>query len=323
MKFIVIAGLLVFVLLMVLSFVTKKSLKPNERERVLIRAKHSPFDRNRACRDLETIVGFGPRPPGSEALAALRRYLKRELAACGVTFREHAFQADTPQGKRTMVNLVAMVEGTHSGVILLGNHYDTKYFADMDFVGANDGGSTTAWMLEMARALGRTRTGRSLWLTWFDGEEAFETWSKTDGLYGSRAFIEHLRETDELDQVEAMINVDMIGDCYLRILRDRKAAPWLEGIVWDTAQQLGYRNHFGRLALSIEDDHIPFREAGIPALELIDFSYGGSILEHRKNWHTERDTLDKVCAESLQAVADVIYHALPAIDGHLDQRRHP
>lgn len=317
-KMILAVGIVAFVLLMFLALGLRRALKPNELERVVIQQKYSPFDRERAYRDLQAILALGPRPPGSDALAEARRYIRREMAMQNISVREHSFETVTPLGPRTMVNLAAVIEGTRPGIILLGNHYDTKYFAEFRFVGANDGGSTTAWMLEMARALGPRREGRSLWMTWFDGEEALGKWSETDGIYGSRHFIDHLRETGELDQIAAMINVDMIGDAYLCVTRDPAAPAWLQDIIWDTAARLGYRNHFGRLALDIQDDHIPFRRAGIPTLEIIDFSYGGSILEHRQNWHTQNDTLDKIRPESLQAVADVLYHALPAIEGYLD-----
>lgn len=318
MIIILIMGIAAFLLLFVFAAALNRSLHPNEQERVVIRTKYSPFDGARAYQDLEWIVGIGPRPAGSEAAAALRSRLQKELAQAGLRVWEHAFDADTPLGKRRMVNLAAVVEGNKPGVILLGNHYDTKHFSDIHFVGANDGGATTAWMLETARMFGPRREGRSLWLLWFDGEESFGRWSERDGLYGSRAFVEHLRQKGQLQDIHAMINVDMIGDCYLHLLRDRNAAPWLREIVWEVAHRLGYHNHFGRGIQDIQDDDLPFRQAGVPSLLLIDFSYGGSILEHRKNWHTEQDTLDKVCKESLQAVADVLYHALPAIEAHLD-----
>ena len=320
MKVIVVVGVLAFFGLLLLSVLLKQSIKPNPRHRVVIRTKYSPFDSGRAFADLEKILGFGPRPAGSEASAEVRRYLKRELAGAGLKLREYAFEAETPVGKRQMVNLTATVRGSRPGLILLSNHYDTKLFEDFAFVGANDGGSTTAWMLEMARMYGPEREGRSVQLAWFDGEESFGPWSAVDGLYGSRAFVEGLREAGTLDTIDAMINVDMIGDCYLHIFRDKQATPWLEDVVWEKARNLGYGAHFSGFARGIEDDHVPFRQAGIPCLELIDFSYGGSVVEHRKNWHTANDTVDKVCAESLQAVADVLYHAVPAIERHLDSQ---
>lgn len=287
-------------------------------ERVIIRQKHSPFQSKRAYKDLETILSYGPRTVASEAAATTRQYLRQELEAVGIEYHEYPFTAETPLGKKKMVNVVAKIPGTRPGVILLGNHYDTKYFSNGKFIGANDGGATTAWMLECARSLGPTRTGRSLWLVWFDGEESFKAWSATDGIYGSRHFVEQLKIDQTLDKIETMINVDMIGDCYLRILRDRDAPKWLGDIIWEIAARLNYKNHFSTFSQSVQDDHIPFREAQIPTLELIDFSYGGAKRDHTKNWHTPNDTIERVCPESLQAIADVIYHALPMIEDHLN-----
>ena len=323
LKVIPVVGVLALLMLWLMSVALKRNLKPNEAQRPSVARPQSPFDAQRAWNDLETIVGFGPRPAGSEAAEQTREYLRRHLRAAGLRVREQSFEAETPLGTREMVNLVGIVEGTRRGAIVLGNHYDTKHFEDFAFVGANDGGSTTAWMLEMARVLGARRDGRSIWLAWFDGEESFGKWSETDGLYGSRAFVAHLTETDELAHVAAMINVDMIGDCYLGVHRDRQAPAWLASIVWDTAERLGYDKHFLRQARTIEDDHLPFRRAGVPTLELIDFSYGGSLVEHGKLWHTAEDTLDHVCRESLQVVGDVLYYALPAVDVALDRQGSP
>jgi glutaminyl-peptide cyclotransferase len=296
-------------------------LKPNPDQRVTIRYEQTPFDGRRAYADLERVVGYGPRPPGSDALERLRGFIKSELRGAGLTVVEHRFEAATPLGPVKMVNVYGVVEGSDPGVIILSNHYDTKRFETFEFVGANDGGSTTAWMMEMARALGPERLGRSIWLMFFDGEEALVRWTEDDSLYGSRAFVRHLREEGQLEQIDALINVDMIGDCYLGVFNDSQAPAWLRDTIWRHAAALGYGSHFLSLGNpDILDDHVPFRNAGVVAINLIDFSYGGSTVEHRANWHTEEDTLDKVCWESLQAVGDVVYDALPAIDEGLDQK---
>lgn len=313
-----IGGVALFVVLTLFAQGTKQSLAPRERQRVRIARAASPFDGKRAYRDLEAIVAMGPRPSGSKALAALRAHIRRELEGAGLSVWEHAFDAATPRGILPMVNLVGVIKGGNPEVIVLGTHYETKYFRDFTFTGANDGGSTTAWMIEMGRAIGAERSGRTLWLCFFDGEEALESWSETDGLYGSRAFVAHLKETDRLSKVKAMINVDMVGDCYLDIDRDADAPAWLTRAVWDKAAGLGYSGYFLQTSHSIEDDHIPFRKAGVAALNIIDFRYGGSA-GHRRNWHTANDTLERVCADSLQAVGDVIYHAVVDIDVYLDR----
>jgi len=279
----------------------------------------SPFDGARAFADLEAIVALGPRVAGTPESAATRAYIRAELESVGVAYREQRFVADTPLGERSMTNVIAEIEGTEPGVIVLSNHYDTKYFRDFTFVGANDAGSTTAWMIEMARTLGPKREGYTLWLVWFDGEEAFEEWTPEDSLYGSRHMVADLAASGGLDRVRAMINVDMIGDCDLTVLVDPGAPVWLRDIVWTAADELGYGEAFTPIVRSMEDDHKPFRDAGVPAMNLIDFRYGGGRAEHDRNWHTPRDTIDRVCADSLQAVGDVLYHALPRIDRAIAQ----
>lgn len=317
-KVIVIMGVFVFLLLGLTSIGLKNLVRTTGAKRVAVDEAKSPFDGQRAYGDLETVVGFGPRISGSKALGRLRAFIKAGLTDAGLSVREYAFEADTPIGLLRMVNVVGVVEGDRPGVIMLGTHYETKYLADVEFVGANDGGSTTAWMMEMARALGPKREGRTLWLCFFDGQAAFGESSDVDGLYGSAAFVQRLRKTGELQQIRVMINVHMIGDCFLGVKRDRFAPSWLTRAIWGTARDMGHGAYFLPFVQGIEDDHVPFRRAGIPAVNVIDFSYGGSEAEHRQNWHTANDTIERVCAESLQVVGDVIYHALPLVDAYLD-----
>lgn len=274
----------------------------------------SSFDGQRAFEELRRVLEFGPRPSGSDALVQLQNHIEAVLTEAGLEVRRQEFTASTPIGQVPMVNITGVVKGSEPGIIILGNHYETKYFTEFEFVGANDAGSTTAWMLEMARVLGPARKGKTVWLCFFDGEEAFGPWSSTDGLYGSREFVKKLQEEDRAGEIAAMVNVDMIGDCLLGIKRDRDAPYWLTQIIWQKARELEYGQQFEPFTHSIQDDHMPFRLAGIPAADIIDFEYGGSAGAHRENWHTPNDTIDKVCAESLQAVGDVIYHALPEID---------
>jgi len=317
-KVIAVIGVFAFALLGFTSIGLKSLVRGSGARRVAVTDAKSPFNGPRAFEDLATVVGFGPRISGSKALAELRALIKTELAQAGLAVDTHSFEADTPIGPLRMANVVGAVKGNRPGVIILGTHYETKYFPGFEFVGANDGGSTTAWMIEMARALGPEREGRSVWLCFFDGEEAFEAWSDVDGLYGSRAFVQRLRKRGDLSQVHAMINVDMIGDCFLGVKRDRFAPPWLTRAIWGTARDLGHGAYFLPFRDAVEDDHVPFRRAGLPAANIIDFSYGGSAVAHRQNWHTANDTLERVCGESLQVVGDVIYHALPLVDAYLD-----
>lgn len=275
------------------------------------------FDGARAYADLAAIVDIGPRTAGSAGSARTRDYIREQVEAAGHRLREYPFVARTPRGKISMTNLVVEIPGSRPGIVIIGNHYDTKYFPDFTFVGANDGGSTTAWMIEMARAIGPKREGCTLWLCWFDGEEALEEWTDTDSLYGSRQMVVQLRADGRLKDVRAMINVDMIGDCDLGILKDQGAPPWMIDAVWSAASDVRRRRAFLPQSIEIEDDHLPFRKAGVPAMNLIDFRYGGAMVEHQMNWHTTRDRIDLVCAESLQTMGDVILTALPRLEASL------
>lgn len=317
LRFIVASGILLYVLLFIFAYSLKKMVYRDAGEKVSA-STTAAFDGGRAYETLKKIVAVGPRPPGSPEAEKVRQIILNELASLGIESMVLPFEANTPYGPKTMVNVVGIVNGTEDGIVALSNHYDTKYLPEIRFVGANDGGSTTAWMLEMARVLGPRRDGRSIWLIWFDGEESFKEWSDTDSLYGSREFVRYLRANGTLRDLHALINVDMIGDCYLGVLRDAGAPSWLQNAIWKTAAQRGFERHFLSESVALQDDHIPFRLAGVPSINLIDYEYGGSPLEHRNNWHTANDRIERVCPGSLQAIGDVIYHALPAIEALLD-----
>lgn len=280
----------------------------------------TPFDGERAYADAEKVVALGPRVPGMTGSFKAQEMIVEGLRAANVEVREHEFKALTPYGVIAMKSIIGIVQGTSDEIVVLGNHYDTKYFRNIKFVGANDGGSTTGWMLEMARALGPTRDGHTVWLCFFDGEEAFKKWTDADSLYGSREMVSMMRDTGELERVNAMINVDMIGDCALGVFEDTDAPKWLHKLIWSTAHELGHDDEFLPWGKSIDDDHLPFRAAGIDAIDLIDFRYGGDESVHDRTWHTVNDTMDMVCAESLQIVGDVVYHSLGKIDAHFGVR---
>ncbi|HRK35710.1 MAG TPA: M28 family peptidase [Candidatus Hydrogenedentes bacterium] len=317
LRLIAVAGVFLFVLMFVFAFGLRQIATRDSDQRVTAAASGN-FNGARAYESLKKIVAVGPRPPGSREAEQTRTIIRTELEAAGLEVMALPFEAETPYGKKTMVNMVGVVKGDTHGIIALSNHYDTKYLPEIRFVGANDGGSTTAWMLEMARALGPSRKGRTIWLIWFDGEEAFKEWTDSDSLYGSREFVRYLRREKLLDSLHTLINVDMIGDCYLGVFRDAGAPSWLQNAIWKKAAELGYDKHFTARSTVIQDDHTPFRFAGVQCINLIDYEYGGSPLEHSNTWHTENDNIDRVCPDSLQAVGDVIYHALPVIESSLD-----
>ena len=313
-KAIIAIGVVAFLFLLITSMALKRTMLKQGEVKVSVAAQRlSPFSTQRADRDLKTIVGLGPREAGSPGIGALRDYLKSELAEVGFTVEERPFVATTPAGEIPMANLSCEVPGDRPGTLIFCTHYDTRRMVEFPFLGANSGASGTAWLLEMARAMGPgAREGVTLEFVWLDGGEGFT--EEDTGNYGAKVLAESLRGGEV-----AAIYLDMIGDCLLRIRQDRDAPEALRAAVWNSADRLRYRRQFGRSAPPAPGAHLVLREAGIPALGLVDFSYGGTALQHQENYHTARDGLDLVCAESLRAVADVIYHALPTIDEDLQK----
>lgn len=260
------------------------------------------FSGARAFEDLKHIVGFGPRPSGSQALAQTRQWLVQELRSTGAQVEEDTFVANTPLGPIPMTNLIAKFRASRRETVIVAGHYDTKRFNGFRFLGANDGGSSAALLLELARVLGARRNELNYWLVFFDGEEAVRNWSATDSLYGSRHLVEKLSSSGELSRTQALILVDMIGDAQLRIPRESNSTPWLNDQVFDVARRLGYGKYFVNSRIVIEDDHIPFINAGVSAVDLIDFDYG----PNNSYWHSSRDTLDHCSPESLTIVGRVV-----------------
>jgi Zn-dependent M28 family amino/carboxypeptidase len=264
-----------------------------------------------ALRHVERLTAIGPRAAGTPGAERARAYVTGELRKLGVQFEVRAFDADTPHGRLRMANVVAMIPGRRSDVILLGGHYDTKYFKEFRFVGANDGGSSAALLIELARRLVAAPGEYTYWLVWFDGEEARVSWTATDSLYGSRHLAADLGRAGRLPR--AMVLIDMIGDRDLGILRDTYSTRWLTDILWASAARLGHGRHFLSTEMGVEDDHAPFLRAGVPAVLLIDFDY--------QPWHTAEDTLDKVSAQSLAVVGNVVLDALPSIEQYLTTQK--
>jgi Zn-dependent M28 family amino/carboxypeptidase len=292
---------------------------------VAMAAGPSAFVGARALRDVERVVGFGPRPPGSAALTRTRAYLTGELRRAGWRVREEPFTAQTPRGPQAMVNVIAEWPGRRPDIVAVGGHYDTKVFTSFQFVGANDGGSSMALLIELGRALGaRFRAAPPTythWLVFFDGEEAQVEWSPTDSLYGSRALVAKLRRSGRLPGLRALILVDMVGDRDLDLRRETSSTPWLTDLVWNVARRLGHGTEFLDERRGVDDDHRPFLDAGVAATLLIDFDFGGKRGENLY-WHTAQDTPDRLSARSLAVVGDVVLESLPAIEAEL-QRRGP
>ncbi len=274
------------------------------------------FDSARAFEDLKKIVAIGPRPAGSPGAQKAREYIRQQLSAAGLTVEEQAFDARTPIGIVRMVNLRAVVSGadTSRGRIIVAGHYDTKLFKEFAFVGANDAGSSTAFLIELGRALKSRQNALPIELLFLDGEESVIEWVNNDHTYGSRHYVNAARTSGTLKDIRAMILVDMIGDKNLRILREPQSTRWLTDIIWAAAKRLE-RPEFVDDEFPIEDDHVEFLRAGVPAVDLIDFSYPD--VADMRYWHTAEDTIDKVSARSLQVVGDVLLAALPDIERKL------
>jgi glutaminyl-peptide cyclotransferase len=270
------------------------------------------FDSSRAWEHLRQLVALGPRPAGSGAIDQSRAYIRKQLAAAGVAVTDQAWDDTTPTGPVRMVNLIATIPGTRRDRIVIAGHYDTKKYRDVRFVGANDGGSSAAFVLEIARALKGQKHPLTIELLFLDGEEAVIDWQGRDHTYGSRHYVEAARKDGSLATLKTFVLVDMIADRDLRIKRDTNSTTWLTDIVWNAARTQKLGEYFVNERTEIEDDHLPFVEAGVPAVDIIDLEYPA--------WHTPLDTLDAVSARSLQVVGDVVIAALPQIEQRLARR---
>ncbi|MBI1746827.1 MAG: M28 family peptidase [Acidobacteria bacterium] len=268
------------------------------------------FKGTEAFKHVEQLVALGPRPSGSQEAQAAQRYILQTLKSFGLKTEEENFTAFTPIGPIKMKNIIAKIPGQKPDVIIVGSHYDTMFTKRFKFVGANDGGSSTGALLELGRVLGKRKNALTYWLVFFDGEEALVEWSATDSLYGSRHFVETRRRQGTLKSIKAMVLLDMIGDKSLNIRRDTNSTRWLVDLFWEAAADLKLSKYFLTREHSVADDHVPFLEAGIPAIDIIDYDYGFSNVY----WHTAADTLDKISPDSLQTVGQVVLRGLEKLE---------
>ena len=268
------------------------------------------FDSNRAWEHLRKQVSFGPRPSGTPAIVQTRRYIVEQLKAAGIESKEQMFIGMTPLGEVSMANVIATIPGKRPERLVLASHFDTKLYREFRFVGANDGASSTAALLELGRVLAQRKNEFTIELLFLDGEEARMTeWRGLDNTYGSRHYVEAAGKDKTLTSLKALVLLDMIGDRDLKIRRDANSTPWLVDSLWAAAAKLGHSGTFSNELTTIEDDHIPFLRAGVPAVDIIDLE--------NPTWHTPQDTLDFVSARSLQIVGDVVLAAIPDIEKRL------
>jgi hypothetical protein len=276
------------------------------------------IDGDRAMQYVKEIVKFGPRPLASANHKKVEDYLHSRLK--GDDFEDDTFTADTPAGKFPVRNIVAKYPGTKDGVIIVASHYDTNYpLRDTSYVGANDGGSSSALLLELANQLrseskSKPRDGYSVWLVWDDAEEAMKPESEMDFMADSLYGITHLAEKWQADgtlkKTKAFLLADMIGDADLNIDHDENSTPWLEAVVLEAAKREGYQSHFFARDNQVSDDHLPFMKRGVACADLIDFMYGYNNVF----WHTPQDTVDKLSPKSIAIVGGVILETIRIVD---------
>lgn len=278
------------------------------------------FNGERALEHVRKQIEFGPRPPDSEPLAKTRTYIVNALKSYGLNVSLDEFTATTPQGEKKMANIVGEIAGESKTLVLIASHYETKFFKDMHFVGANDPAASVGTLLEIGRVLGSQKEKPKVTyrLVFFDGEEAFcENWSdcgdeeNPDNTYGSRHYVSQLRAKKELVNTRALILLDMMGYKNLELGRDTMSTRWLQNLIWQTGRDLGHEKIFVDREEGVGgDDHQPFINAGVDAVDLIQ-------LTSYPHWHKAEDTIDKVSAQSMKIVGETILASLPKIADHV------
>jgi len=263
------------------------------------------------------LVAFGPRYNGSEGLANAQAWLRKQFAKDDLV--EDTFVADTPAGPQALHNFMVKFPGKKDGIIVLATHYETNYpLKDTSFIGANDGASTTGLLIEIANHLrtgGKPRDGFSVWLVFFDGEEAVKSWSSSDSLYGSRHEAAKWANDGTLKKIKAFLLTDMIGDKDLDILRESQSTGWLIDVVKQAAVHEGDQRYFFQTSAAEDDDHLPFLQRGVPSADIIDTDYGPHDAQHPDGYHhTPEDTLDKISAKSLTIDGDVLLETIRMLD---------
>jgi hypothetical protein len=259
---------------------------------------------------LKDFVALGPRPLGSAGHKKAEEFIVAHLE--GAQIEQDSFNAQTAAGAFPMDNIIGKFPGKKDGIIVIAGHYDTNYpLRNTSFVGANDGGSNVGLMLEIASQLRQhPPEGYSIWLLFTDGEEATVQWTDADSVYGSKHLAERWSKDGTARKIKAFLLLDMIGDKELDIDFDTNSTPWLLDVVHRAAARTGNASHFTERRNPIQDDHLPFLRAGIPAADIIDLDYGFENLYH----HTTQDTPDKCSAASLQVVGDVVMETIRALN---------
>jgi glutaminyl-peptide cyclotransferase len=266
------------------------------------------FDGALAYKHVEQLVAIGPHPAGTDGIRRAQAYILGQLKSFGCAVEEQDFHASTPIGDVAMKNILVKIPSANPNLILYASHYDTKRIAN--FVGADDGGSSTGVVLELARLLCARKNAQTIWLAFLDGEEAFNLqWADPDNTYGSRELAASLALSSNRRRVKAMILVDMVGPANPIFKRESNSTPWLTEVIWSTAARLGYGNVFVNDSAGIEDDHLAFLNRDVPATDVIDLDV--------PYWHTTGDTLDKIDPRTLAITGHVLIASLPELEKKL------
>jgi glutaminyl-peptide cyclotransferase len=277
---------------------------PNPADEAPPADKTGGFDGKRAYDQVVKQLSYGPRPAGSPALAKLQEYLQSELKSYGCAVDVDSFSADTPAGRLPMKNLLVKIPGQKPGIILLGTHYDTKRLEN--FVGADDAGSSTGVMLEIARLLcAQKQPGKyAVWIAFFDGEEAVNReWVDPDNRYGSREMAAKLAVDGDLEKIKAFILADIVGGRNPHFKRDGESTKWLKDMVWSEAGRLGYGGVFVKESTDFGgDDHYSFTARHVPSADIMDLDTQNDV----PYWHTPQDTIDKISPKTLAIVGHTI-----------------
>jgi glutaminyl-peptide cyclotransferase len=269
------------------------------------------FNASRAMQYLKEIVAYGPRPIGSENHKKVESYILSHLK--GDNVEQDAFEINTSEGRFPVHNIIAKFPGARDGIIVIASHYDTNWpLRTTSYVGANDGASSSALLLEIANQLrGKKRDGYSVWLLWDDAEESMKLpWDDPESLYGVRHLAEKWEKDGTIKKMKVFLLEDMIGDANLNIERDTNSTAWMEDLIHDAATRLGYQSHFFGRTISVSDDHLPFVQRGVPCADLIDLEYGYNNVFH----HTTQDTVDKLSPKSLSIVGTVTLETMRLLD---------
>jgi glutaminyl-peptide cyclotransferase len=269
------------------------------------------FNASRAMEYVKEIVAFGPRPLGSEGHKKTENYILAHLK--GDEVEREDFEITPAEGRFPVHNIIAKFPGTKDGIIVIASHYDTNWpLRNVNYLGANDGGSSSGLLLEIANQLhGKKRDGYNVWLLWDDAEESMKLpWDDSESLYGVRHLADKWQADGTLKKTKAFLLEDMVGDADLNIERDANSTPWLEDLIAQAATRVGYQSHFFGREIGVTDDHMPFVQRGVPSADLIDLDYGYNNVFH----HTTQDTLDKISPKSLAIVGTVTLETVRMLD---------